>query len=308
MQGNIFNENNLDELFSDIPHLQREHLVTIADVHNIARRIQNQLERFASDDGHSVLLWVQKLRARGVDVFLKCAGDDPGSTGLDRDTFVMIIQTPAQRKLWETYGHGRFAGIDGTHNTTHYTNMNLYTVLARDDHGHGVPCAFMLSNSGTEITLKFYLQTLLKLSPHVIPRNWMSDRDQGQLNAITDVYITPFDFVRLFLCWWHVLHAWQQHFNTYEFPELWERLKHWIRIDDAAVFASKWDEIKAMVEGGLAPRSVINYIQEYWLPEKYVHLWSAVYRTSRTIFDDCDTNMLAEAYVIFNVYTVILHD
>ncbi|KAF8170157.1 hypothetical protein BJ912DRAFT_997691 [Pholiota molesta] len=33
----------------------------------------------------------------------------------------------------------------------------------------------------------------------------------------------------LFLCWWHVLHAWQQHFVTSSFPELWDLLKKWIR-------------------------------------------------------------------------------
>jgi hypothetical protein len=46
----------------------------------------------------------------------------------------------------------------------------------------------------------------------------------------------------------------------------------------------------------------VNYLTQYWMPERVVRMWSAVYRTARTIFEDCDTNMPIEAYVL-EIYT-----
>lgn len=95
----------------------------------------------------------------------------------------------------------------------------------------------------------------------------------------------------LLLCWWHVLHAWQQHFVVSSFPALWDVLKKWIRITDPVEFWEYWSEIKS-----LAPKSMIKYLQSYWLESSMIPLWSAVYRNDRTIFQQCDTNMLVEAW------------
>jgi hypothetical protein len=84
----------------------------------------------------------------------------------------------------------------------------------------------------------------------------MSDFDWCQLNSISRRYPKA----RLFLCWWHVLHAWQHHFVTQYYPELWELLKRWIRITDQAEFDACWEEIQT-----LAPASVIEYLQTYWM-------------------------------------------
>ncbi|KAJ7821041.1 hypothetical protein B0H13DRAFT_1660608, partial [Mycena leptocephala] len=45
-----------------------------------------------------------------------------------------------------------------------------------------------------------------------------------------------------------------------------------------------------------APSSFVSYLTQYWMPEGVVRMWSAVYRTARTIFEDCDTNMPIEAW------------
>ncbi|KAJ7290633.1 hypothetical protein C8J57DRAFT_973202, partial [Mycena rebaudengoi] len=45
-----------------------------------------------------------------------------------------------------------------------------------------------------------------------------------------------------------------------------------------------------------APEDFIEYLRRYWMPEHVVKMWSAVFRTSRSIFEDCDTNMLIEAW------------
>ena len=49
---------------------------------------------------------------------------------------LVIIQTPWQRERWEELGR-HYLGIDATHNTTHYQNVLLFTLMARDRWGRG---------------------------------------------------------------------------------------------------------------------------------------------------------------------------
>lgn len=152
----------------------------------------------------------------------------------------------------------------------------------------GVPLAWMLANEGTEAMFKHFLRTFRTANPEAIPRFFMSDKDRAQMNAISVVYPEP--QTKLLLCWWHVLHAWQQHFRITEFPELWTLLKSWIRIADPTEFEAHWLKIQQLEE---APPSFIKYLKTNWMNE--TQLWSAVYRKSRSIHELSDTNMLIEA-------------
>jgi len=66
----------------------------------------------------------------------------------------------------------------------------------------------------------------------------------------------PSWWAMLLLCWWHVLHVWQQHFITTSFPELWDVLKSWIRITDETKFNKSWAKVQ---------ESFTEYIITYWL-------------------------------------------
>ena len=112
----------------------------------------------------------------------------------------------------------------------------------------------------------------------------MLDRDAAQMNSIGRRYPES----QLLLCWWHVLHAWQQHIVITHYPELWQLLKGWIRISEEQEFQECWQNIMS-----LAPSSFIEYIKTFWLSVK--ELWSAVARKNRSIFEEGDTNMLVEA-------------
>ena len=153
----------------------------------------------------------------------------------------------------------------------------------------------MLSNSGTAETISYFLRLVRKKNPGVLPSRFMSDRDLAQLNALAAVYPES----KLLLCWWHVLHAWQQYLQISQHPELWRLLKGWVRIVDASEFSRRWEEIKA-----IAPEYFIFYLEQYWLGKStetlqvdWEVLWSAVHRQGATIFEESDTNMLIEAYV-----------
>ena len=101
--------------------------------------IEAEKIRLARGDGQSVLLWVEKLRQDGDLLAFKSSTDAvPKDSGLDEDAFVLIMQTPYQKEVFEKYGHA-FAGLDATHNTTHYVNTSLFTIIVRDHWGHGKP-------------------------------------------------------------------------------------------------------------------------------------------------------------------------
>ncbi|KAJ7748749.1 hypothetical protein DFH07DRAFT_697431, partial [Mycena maculata] len=145
----------------------------------------------------------------------------------------------------------------------------------------------LIASNGKAETIDYHLKHLRRLNPHIIPNKFMSDNDSAQLGRIR----FPYPLSDLFLCWWHVLHAWQRHFVISHYPELWEKLKNWIRITDEAQFWRSWEEIKE-----LAPDSVIEYLQKNYLTPETLQMWSAVYRKGRTVFELCDTNMLVEAW------------
>ncbi|KAF5333556.1 hypothetical protein D9611_002587 [Ephemerocybe angulata] len=284
VRGRIYTEEgNSSASDADV---SRSEFISRSDVRRVERIIEEESIRLAKKDGPSVLRWVEKLRSEGHYVFLKTSSDASAATSvrLDSDAFVLIIQTQYQQECWQKHG-ARFAGIDATHNTTHYEGMNLFTLLVRDRWGHGMPCAWMLSSNATEETISFFMSTMRTRFPDVAPEYVMSDKDHGQINAVRQHYPDA----EVLLCWWHVLHNWQQRFNIHAFPELWSALKRWIRITDNAKFWSEWERIQT-----IAPASVTEYLKTNWIPN--VKLWSAVFRKERTIFQDCDTNMLVEAW------------
>ena len=148
----------------------------------------------------------------------------------------------------------------------------------------------MLSSNGTQATIEFFLNLIKARSPEIAPSIFMTDRDHAQVNAIRAAF--P-DCRRIFYCWWHVLRAIRTHFNTKEFPDLWELIQDWICTTDNNVFNNGWAKIQGDTD---VPKSVAKYIGWEWLPHK--DMWSAMSRQNHTIFEKGDTNMLLKSYVI----------
>ena len=80
----------------------------------------------------------------------------------------------------------------------------------------GMPVAWMISSNGKEATIDYFLDTLCAQNPKVVPKYPMTDFDKAQNNAIECCYPKS----QLLLCWWHVAHAWQQHFVTAHYKDL----------------------------------------------------------------------------------------
>ncbi len=171
------------------------------------------------------------------------------------------------------HSHQQFSGFD----------LTLYPL--------GMPVAWMLPSNGTQATLELYLKQIRVENPTMIPKEFMSDKDRAQMNTIKVVYSK----CDLFLCWWHVLHAWQAHFTLMHFPILWDLLKKLIHVPTVADFDNLWHTILDLPAEDCPPL-MIEYLETNWMQEKM--LWSAIFHQERSIFDACDTNMLVEASVI----------
>ena len=70
---------------------------------------------------------------------------------MDQDTFVLCIQAPFQMEAFRRLGDG-FIGIDATHNTTQYKEMLLFTIMARDNWGHGEKSIIIFSARSAHIS------------------------------------------------------------------------------------------------------------------------------------------------------------
>ena len=150
----------------------------------------------------------------------------------------------------------------------------------------GVPVAWMLSSTTTEATITYFLKFVKDRNPEITPRITMSDCDQGQMSAIKSVYPDT----QLLLCWWHVLRAMRTHFRTEEFPELWKRVREWVKTPDQGTFDSIWEWIQT---DSSVPQSFVEYLKNKWMG--IVPLWAGISRRNRTIYQEGDTNMLIEA-------------
>ena len=148
----------------------------------------------------------------------------------------------------------------------------------------------MLTSSATTEVIKFFLEWVKDVSPGIRPRVIMTDRDQAQIAALGIVYPQS----QIFLCRWHVLRAMRCHFVTSEFQALWEKIKAWVMTENVAEFHSLWESIYTDPS---VPQSVIKYLTKEWIP--VVHMWSKVARKGRSIYEEGDTNMLIESYVVY---------
>ena len=152
--------------------------------------------RLDKDDGESVLHWVEKLQESGeIIAFKSSTGAVPDGPALAKDAFILVIQTKYQKEVYQKWGN-EFIGVDATHNTTHYDKMCSFTIMVRDQWGHGesinfipiyeavvlitlfpngCPAAWMLSSNATEATVDLFMGAVQTRSPKVNPKIIMSD-------------------------------------------------------------------------------------------------------------------------------------
>ena len=136
-------------LAADLIHLQvcticrdasdstHDQLIALEEVNQITQALENDKIRLYPDDAVSTRLLIEELSGKGTLTFYKDKQDRaPIDSRLPEDAFVLCIQTDYQLDAFQCLGNG-FIGIDVTHNITQYQDLLLFTIIARDNWGHG---------------------------------------------------------------------------------------------------------------------------------------------------------------------------
>ncbi|KAE9396990.1 hypothetical protein BT96DRAFT_1038174 [Gymnopus androsaceus JB14] len=111
-------------------HYKVEHSHPLGVKMPVIHMIEAETIRLASQDGMSVLKWVKDLRSQGHFVHLKTKSDPvPQGTQIEKDSFILIVQTRYQKECWQKWADNRLACIDATHNTIHYSGMRTSEVM-----------------------------------------------------------------------------------------------------------------------------------------------------------------------------------
>ena len=83
-------------------------------------------------------IWIERLQSQGNFVYYKDKRDPPPEgSDLANNLFTLCIQTKFQKEAYGRLENG-FLGINMTHNVTQYKGILLFTLMARDNWGHGM--------------------------------------------------------------------------------------------------------------------------------------------------------------------------
>ena len=212
-QGVAF-ERILDDIRESIgENVNRLHLTTRKDIHNIERSFGLRRAERHKNDATSVDVWVQDMVKCDINPLLLYKPQDQDTTqdcpSLGRDDFILVLQTPLQRDLLNTFGNN-IVCMDDTHGTNSY-NFSLITVLVVDEFGEGCPVAWCLCNRTDKYILIDFLMAV-KQNVHSIKPHWvMTDDAEQYFSAWVAVFgMGP----KKLLCTWYVDRAWRGAVNA----------------------------------------------------------------------------------------------
>lgn len=155
--------------------LNRDHLITRADLHNIKQQYNINCMQKASADADSVLYWVQEMQCEEFDPVLcfKRQGEKSDYNGVEEKDFLLGFQTQFQKEMFEEHAN-KLICVDATHGTTAY-DFQLVTVLVVDDYNEGIPVAWLISNKETTDALKVFFSSLRERCGDIRTEIFMSD-------------------------------------------------------------------------------------------------------------------------------------
>ena len=209
----------LDDIRSSVSDtFKRIHLIQRKDINNIERALKLEGGQRHHDDATSVAAWVEEMREKGEDsvaLYYKPQGTDDDKTGLKREDFLIVLQTPIQAEMLKRFG-GKVVCVDATHGTNAY-DFKLITLIVVDEYGEGFPVAWCITNKEDRVLLIEFFASVRTKCGMVRPLWFMSDMAEQYYLAWVSVFdSTP----RKLLCTWHVDRAWrgalQQHVQGME--------------------------------------------------------------------------------------------
>jgi hypothetical protein len=111
--------------------------IQLRDIQCIEKDIEAETIQLDPEDVCSIRKWVKILRDKDCLLGFKSKSDPvPSGWNVAQDVFILMVQTPWQQKMFAKYDSGILC-IDGTHNTSMYKNLDLTTLVARNNWKHG---------------------------------------------------------------------------------------------------------------------------------------------------------------------------
>ena len=182
------------------------------------------------------------MRGTGDDnvvLYYKPQGADDDKTGLKREDFLIVLQTPIQAEVFKKFVEGKVVSVAATHGTN-ANDFKLVTLLVVDEHGEGFPVVWCTTNKEDRAVLIEFLSSVGTRCGMVRPLWFMSDMAEQYYLAWVSVFDgTP----RKLLCTWQVDRAWrgalQQHVTGVEKQAaVYSKLRVLLEETDKAKFTS----------------------------------------------------------------------
>lgn len=99
----------------------------------------------------------------------------------------------------------RLICMDSTHNVTRHKDLELTTILVKDEDGCGFPVAFLITNRKDQQIFEIFLTELKNVIGNIPATYFMSDDDIKFFNAWTNIMDPK---PKRLLCSWHVKRNW----------------------------------------------------------------------------------------------------
>lgn len=289
-------EHILDDIRDSVgTTVERIHLLSRKDMHNIETSFNLVRSQKHKDDATSIDCWVKEMKeneATNPVIFYKPQGYPQGEDCDDfsDDDFAICIQTPFQATLMKKLGDEKIICIDSTFGTTGY-NFSLVTVIVVDELGEGYPVGWCLSNREDAIVIRAFLEAVKKRTGSINPAWFMSDDANQFYNAWQAVFGGSPEKI---LCIWHVDKNWRERLTTINDKDMQIAVYHNLRVLLEEKDIAKFEELYDNTIQQLAACTETQKFRDYFVSNygKRKNEWAMCYRQGSFI----NTNMYVEAF------------
>ena len=276
--------------------IDRFHLTTKKDLHNVQRSFNIRQEQRHTVDAVSVKIWVDEMGQRKDNpvVFYKEQGKWEATVGinrgLDRDDFALVIQTNLQAEVLRQCGDNKVICVDATHGTNSY-NFQLVSVLVIDEFGEGFPAGWCICNKEDHVLLSNFFAHLKEKTGPISPDGFMSDMAGQYYSSWVHAFGgNP----RKLICTWHVDRAWRKNLSKIKDKAKQTEVYHMLRTLLDEMDPLKFEKLlDGTVEEWGRDSSLsdfLEYFQNYYV--KNFQEWAGCHRKNACI----NTNMYAESF------------
>ncbi|XP_055927953.1 uncharacterized protein LOC129959153 [Argiope bruennichi] len=195
--------NNIAGISSPTKHLA---VTTAQDIRNIVKKYQINGDTIRNEnDVLSDEAWIYEMLVLDQNPILMYKLPGEGSSefpDLEKEDFILGFMNEALEELFKIYGNEVLC-IDSTHGTNKY-NIQLTSLLIKDDNWEGFLVAFLWNNRQHETIFKYFFQKVKAWVLDIKVNAFMSDDYKAFYNTWCSIFSKPNFYA---LCDWHVKRA-----------------------------------------------------------------------------------------------------